>query len=174
MPELANDRERVDFALRTESDGSSFYEDASGRTDNKLARAAFAMLAKEEVRHAELIRALGKRLEGSGGPVETESRTQKDMARSVHTIYGQATEAGADADLDAGEAYKNAIELEKRIASLYFGYIEECDSDEAKHLFKVLHKEEQDHLALLEDMFNYITRPDEWFVDRDMVLLDGG
>lgn len=174
MPEPANDRERVDFALRTESDGSGFYENASGRTDNKLARAAFAMLAKEEERHVELIRALGQRLEGSGEPVEAESRTQKDLARSVHTIYGEATDASAEADLDAGEAYRKAIELEKKISSLYYGYIEDCESDEAKHLFKVLHKEEQDHLALLEDMLNYLTRPDDWFVDRDMVLLDGG
>ena len=98
----------------------------------------------------------------------------KDLQANVKTIYGEATEESGEGDLDPAEAYGKAIELEKKISSLYYSYIEECESDEAKRLFDVLYREEQDHLTLLEDMLGYLTKPDQWFIDRDMVMLDGG
>jgi len=78
------------------------------------------------------------------------------------------------ADLDAAKSYEKAIELEKRISALYFECASECESDEARRLFNVLYREEQDHLTLLEDMLMYLTKPDQWFIDKDYVLLDGG
>lgn len=174
MANPTTDIERVKLALTTENDGSSFYEDAAKRTANKLARAAFEMLAKEEVRHVGLIESLGRMLEGKGAVEEPDSPSEKDLAKKVQTIYSSAQAEAAKGELEPGEAYAKAIELEKRIAALYFGYVKECESDEARHLFDVLYREEQDHLSLLEDMHGYLTRPDDWFIDRDMVMLDGG
>jgi rubrerythrin len=174
MSEPTTDIERVKLALTTENDGTSFYEYAATRTANKLARAAFEMLSKEEIRHVSLVKSLGQMLEGRGELAEPDSPTEKDLAKKVHTIYSSAQDEAGEGDLDPGEAYAKAIELEKKIAALYFGYAQDCESGEARHLFDVLYREEQDHLGLLEDMHGYLTRPDDWFIDRDMVMLDGG
>lgn len=174
MPDQATDRERVEFALKTERDGNSFYENAAKRTSDKLASAAFNILAKEENRHVGLIEALGKQLEGEGGPIDPESPTLRNLQFSIKTIYEGAADEGETGDLDPADAYRQAIELEKRISALYYGYRDESEGDPAKRLFGVLYQEEQDHLTLLEDMLAYLTKPDEWFIDRDMVLLDGG
>ena len=174
MPDQATDRERVEFALKTERDGNSFYEEAAGRTSHKLARAAFVMLAKEEVRHVALIEALGRQLEGEGGPIDPESPTIKNLQFSIKTIYEGAIDEGQKGELDPADAYRQAIELEQRISALYHRYGGESESDVAKRLFKALYREEQDHLTLLEDMLAYLTKPDDWFIDRDMVMLDGG
>ncbi len=174
MESHASDREKVAFALRTEGDGSDFYRQATERTNHKLARAAFEMLAKEELRHVALIEALGKKLEGEGGTIEPNSPTKKALEFSIKTIYQNATDDQGTGELDPADAYKEAIELEEKISTLYFKYGQECESDEAKHLFDVLYREEQDHLALLQDMLGYLANPDDWFVDRDGVMLDGG
>lgn len=174
MPDQATDRERVEFALKTERDGNSFYEQAAGRTTHKLARAAFDILAKEEIRHVALIEALGKQLDGEGGPIDPESPTLKNLQLSIKTVYEGAIDEGEKGDLDPADAYRQAIELEKKISALYYGYGSESESDGAKRLFSVLYREEQDHLTLLEDMLAYLTKPDDWFIDRDMVMLDGG
>ena len=76
--------------------------------------------------------------------------------------------------MDPATAYEKAIELEKQTTSLYAGYARECDDDGAKRLFGVLLKEEEHHLSLLEDMHAYLTKPEEWFIDRDGIILDGG
>jgi len=174
MAPKMTDRERVDLALKTENDGSAFYRQATGRVSHKLARAAFEILAKEEMRHVALIEALSTRLTGKGEPVAVESPTKSVLAKGIKTIYESAMEEKGGADLGAAEAYKKAIELEKRISALYFEYGRESESDEARRLFNVLYREEQDHLTLLEDMLNYLTKPDQWFIDKDYVLLDGG
>jgi rubrerythrin len=173
MPDAMTDRERVELALKTEESGNGFYLDAAAKTDHKLARAAFEVLAKEEIRHVELIEALSRTLKGEGGPVETKSPEKKDLERSIKTVYEKAGDESVEGKMSPSEAYEKAIDLEKKIAALYFGYIEECQSDEARRLFKALYQEEQEHLSLLEDMYGYLTDPDRWFIDRDMVLLDG-
>lgn len=174
MAPKMTDRERVDLALETENDGSAFYRQATGRVSHKLAKAAFEILAKEEIRHVALIEALATRLTGQGGHIVVDSPTKRSLAKGIKTIYKSAVEEKGGPDYGAAEAYRKAIELEKRISALYFEYGRESESDEARRLFNVLYREEQDHLTLLEDMLNYLTKPDQWFIDKDYVLLDGG
>lgn len=174
MPGQKTDQERVQFALRTETDGSDFYAQAKEQTNHKLARAAFELLSKEEMRHVALIQGLAKHLKGEGGVAEPKSPSMADLESTLKTIYGTAMEGTGREKMSPSDAYERAIELEKRISALYFEYSSECESDAAKRLFHVLYGEEQRHLNLLEDMLAYLTKPDQWFIDRDGVMLDGG
>ena len=174
MPEHNTDRERVEFALKTEQDGHEFYQMAAGKTAHKLAKAAFELLGKEELRHVELIEGLGKQLGGEGEAPTLKTVSRKILESGLKTIYDSAHEDSVQAEMDPAVAYEQAIELEKKITSLYAGYARECDDDGAKRLFDVLQKEEEHHLSLLEDMHAYLTKPEEWFINRDGIMLDGG
>jgi rubrerythrin len=174
MSDRKTDRERVEFALKTESDGSDFYNIAKEQTNHKLARAAFELLSREEMRHVALIRALGKHLEGESAVPDTDSPSMSDLQSTLKTIYGAAIESAGEEKMDPAEAYGTAIDLEKKISALYYKYASESQRDEAKRLFDVLYNEEQRHLSLLEDMLAYLTKPDQWFIDRDGTMLDGG
>ncbi len=174
MPEHSTDRERVEFALKTEQDGHEFYQMASKKLVHKLARAAFELLGKEELRHVELIEGLGRQLGGEGEAPTIETITRKDLESGLKSIYENAQENPVENEMDPAVAYEKAIELEKQTTSLYAGYARECDDDAAKRLFTVLLQEEEHHLNLLEDMHAYLTNPDEWFIDRDGIMLDGG
>lgn len=174
MPEHNSDRERVEFALKTEQDGHEFYQMACMKVANKLARAAFRLLGKEELRHAELIEGLGKQLGGEGEVPTIETVTRKALESGLKTIYESAQEGPVEEEMDSVAAYEKAIELEKQTTSLYAEYAKVCDDDGAKRLFGVLLKEEEHHLSLLEDMHTYLTKPEEWFIDREGIILDGG
>jgi rubrerythrin len=174
MGQFKSDRERVEFALKTEHDGHDFYQMAARKTSNKLARAAFTLLAKEELRHVALIEGLSGQLGGKGAKVDVEEVTLRALESNLKTIYGTATEEPVEGKMDPAEAYDKAIELEKLITSTYSAYAKECEDDGARRLFAVLYNEEEHHLSLLKDMYSYLTRPEEWFIDRDGVMLDGG
>jgi len=174
MPEHNTDMEKVKFALKTEQDGHEFYQLACMKMSNKLARAAFRLLGKEELRHAELIEGLAKQLSGEGSAPTIETVTRKTLESGLKTIYESAQEEAIEDEMDSVEAYEKAIELEKQTTSLYTEYTEVCDDDGAKRLFGVLLKEEEHHLSLLEDMLAYLTKPEEWFINRDGIILDGG
>jgi rubrerythrin len=175
MPEHMSDMEKVELALKTEQDGHMFYQTASKKTSHKLARAAFELLGKEELRHVALIEGLGKQLGGEGElPPDLEEVTRSALESDLKTIYGSAHQEQIEEEMDPATAYEKAIELEKRITGLYAQYAGDCDDEGAKRLFAVLHKEEEHHLSLLEDMHAYLTKPDQWFIDRDGIMLDGG
>ena len=174
MPEHNTDRERIEFALKTEQDGHEFYQMAAKKTAHKLARAAFELLGKEELRHVELIEGLGKQLGGEGEAPTLKTVSRKILESGLKTIYDSVPEDSVEDGMDPATAYEQAIELEKRITDLYGEYAKACDDDGAKRLFDVLQKEEEHHLGLLEDMHAYLTKPEEWFIDRDGIMLDGG
>jgi rubrerythrin len=175
MPEHVSDIEKVELALKTEQDGHMFYQTASKNTSHKLARAAFELLGKEELKHVALIEGLGKQLGGQGElPPDLEAVTRNALESDLKTIYSNAHEEQIDEEMDPATAYEKAIELEKKITGLYAQYSRECDDEAARRLFAVLHKEEEHHLSLLEDMHAYLTKPDQWFIDRDGIMLDGG
>jgi rubrerythrin len=177
MANPTSDRERIDFALKTEQDGHEFYQAAAKKTAHKLAKAAFELLGKEELRHVALIEALDKGLSGEGEVPDADDIEEMDRRKletSLKSIYESATETTEGVKFEAVEAYEKAIELEKRITSLYTDYIKESDDERARRLFAVLEREEQNHLSLLQDMHAYLTKPGEWFIDRDGVMLDGG
>ena len=174
MPEHNTDRERIEFALKTEQDGHEFYQMASKKLAHKLAKAAFVLLGKEELRHVELIEGLGKQLGGEGEPPTLATVTRKTLESGLKTIYESAQVDSVEDEMDPSAAYEKAIKLEKQTTGLYAGYAQECEDDGAKRLFGVLLKEEEHHLGLLEDMHAYLTNPEQWFIDRDGIMLDGG
>jgi len=174
MPEHSTDRERVEFALKTEQDGHEFYQMASKKLAHKLAKAAFELLGKEELRHVALIEGLGQQLGGEGEAPTIETISRKTLESDLKSIYENAHADSVEDEMDPAVAYEKAIELEKEITGLYAQYAKECDDDGAKRLFTVLLQEEEHHLNLLEDMHAYLTKPEEWFISRDGIMLDGG
>ncbi len=165
------DRDRVAHALQTERDGNDFYDRVSAHAAHKLTRAAFVMLSKEESRHIDTIESLAKFLDGDADAPEIDSSpTLESLEKTIHTIYSIASAEDLDGDMDPAEAYTTAIDLEERSTALYKQCALECDTAEGRHLFDVLSREELDHLKLLEDMQGYLTDPEQWFVDRKMIL----
>ena len=174
MPKHNTDMEKVEFALKTERDGHEFYQMACTKMSNKLARAAFRLLGKEELRHVALIEGLGQQLGGEGEAPTIEMVDRNALESGLKSIYESASEEAIDEEMDPAVAYEKAIELEKKITGLYAEYSKNCDDEGARRLFAVLNKEEEHHLSLLEDMHSYLTKPEEWFIDRDGIMLDGG
>ncbi|MCK4513055.1 ferritin family protein, partial [bacterium] len=137
----------------------------------KLTRAAFAMLSKEESRHIDTIETLAKFLDGNTAAPEIDSSpTPGSLEKTIHTIYSTASPDDLDGNMDPAEAYATAIDLEERATALYKQCALECDTAEGRHLFDVLSREEMDHLKLLKDMQGYLADPEQWFVDRKMIL----
>jgi rubrerythrin len=174
MPEFASDTERIEYALKNEHDGHTFYQQAAKKASQKLARAAFDLLSREELKHIDLIEGLGRQLGGEGADVEAEELTLKALEKDLVTIYKEASEDPIEDTMDPAAAYEKAIGLEKDVTGTYAAFSRECEDEGARRLFAVLQKEEEHHLSLLEDMHAYLTKPEEWFIDRDGIMLDGG
>ena len=165
--------EALQLATRMEVEGKEFYQQASQKSSNKLAKELFQNLASEEDIHRkkfeEIYEALKK---GQNWPdVEPPS----DKARKLKSIFAEATKAlGSKIKVAKSEleAVKTAMDMESKTYDFYRSRSEQSTLPREKRFYQALAAEERGHHLALLDSYEYLTDPAGWFVMKEH-RLDG-
>jgi rubrerythrin len=169
--EQAKTIEVLQLAIQMEVEGKEFYQQASQRSSNKLAKDLFQRLAEEEDEHRkkfeEIYAALKK---GQDWP---DVKPPSDRATRIKSIFAEATnELGskikvAESELDA---VKTAMNMEIKTYDLYRSRSEQSTLPREKQFYQALAAEERGHHLALLDSYEYLTDPAGWKEHR----LNGG
>jgi len=172
--EQAKTIEGLQLAIQMEVEGKGFYQQASQRSSNKLAKELFQRLADEENEHRkkfeEIYAALKKGLDWPD--VEPPS----DKAKGIKSIFAEATkELGSKIKVAESEleAVKTAMDMEIKTYDLYRSRSEQSALSREKRFYQALAAEERGHHLALLDSYEYLTDPAGWFVMKEH-RLDGG
>jgi rubrerythrin len=157
-----------------EADGKEFYQTASRKSSNKLAKELFRQLANEEDVHRKKFEEIYKALKrGQNWPdLEPASET----GAKIKSLFGEATKAlgrkftVAESEL---EAIKTAIDMEIRSYNLYHSRSAESTLPAEKQFYKTLAGEERGHHLALLDSYEYLSDPAGWFTTKEHWSLDG-
>ena len=153
--------ESLKFAIEMELDGEKFYlEQAEINKDNSLSP-IFKLLAKEERKHAELIKS--KMEDEDYELVEDESlKEYKNVFEDIKNFH-------ADEMIDATQtdAYRYALKKEKESIELYKGLKEEATDEKSKKLFAFLVDMEKNHYRIFEEMVHWLRHGEEWVEDAE-------
>jgi len=157
--------ELFDFAIQMEKDGEAYYRQLSHRTSNTGLRAILTMLADEEVKHQQLF----KQLKVSKGALQASQ-----VLTRTKNIFVQMKESGDVISDETShiELYQKAQGLEKQAQAFYQEKSKEADNDTLRDLLILLAKEEQVHYFILENIINFLSRPQTWLEDAEFVNLD--
>ena len=157
--------ELFDFAIQMEKDGEAYYRQLSHRTANTGLRTILTMLADEEVKHQQFFEQL-KVSKGALQPSQVLTRTKN--------IFVQMKESGEVISDEANhiELYQKAQDLEKQAQTFYEEKSKEAEDDTVRDLLLMLAKEEQVHYFILENIINFLSRPQTWLEDAEFVNLD--
>ncbi len=157
--------ELFDFAIQMEKDGEAYYRQLAHRTANTGLRTILTMLADEEVKHQQLFEQL-KESKGSLQVCQVLTRTKN--------IFAQMKESGEviPDESDQIELYKKAQDLEKQAQEFYLEKSNEADNDVVKEQLVLLAKEEQGHYTILENIINFLSRPQTWLEDAEFGSMD--
>ena len=162
-----------DIAVKTEDDGYRLYTQALERSTHPLGREILAFLAKEELKHAAIIRQMTAKLAG-GGRYERSDITSD--AKSGETIFSSALKdpqahiQGAEGDI---ETLRTAVQFETYGIAFFAKAAQNASNPEEKKFFEAMSREERAHRQLLESGIEYLENPEAWF-DRDAhIHLDG-
>ena len=161
-------------AIRMEVEGKEFYQQASQKSGNKLAKGLFQRLAIEEDEHRakfeEIFQALKK---GQDWPaVEPPSWGGKQLK----SIFLEATkELGSEIKVPQSEleAIKTAMDMENKTYDLYHSRSEQSTLPQEKRFYQALAAEERGHYLALVDSREYLTDPAGWFTKKEHRTLDG-
>lgn len=147
---------RIDFAIKMENEGAHFYDaQAVVYKDTPLA-VIFEKLARAERRHAELLRnhASGDSYTLFDDPLLDESKSLFNSLESYHHEFiaqpGQL------------EAYRFALDIEKRSVELYQDMLIGAATPADRELLSWLIRQEKEHLALFDELETMLNRPVEW------------
>ncbi|MBN1671786.1 MAG: ferritin family protein [Kiritimatiellae bacterium] len=155
-----------EFALKMERDGEAYYRELAEKSTDPGLASILKMLAEEEVRHAELIEALA-----GGSAAEAEAATVLTDAKNVF-VKMKEEQREFSFHISQIDLYKKAQELEKKSQDFYAAKAEEAADGRQKKLFLQLAEQEKQHDFLLDNIIEFVSRPQTWLENAEWHHLD--
>ena len=166
--------EVLQLAVQMEADGKDFYQKASRKSSNRLAKELFRQLANEEdIHRKKFVEIYGAVKRGQKWP-DVEPPLEK--GKKIKSLFAEASKAlgskfkVAESEL---EAIKIAMDMEVRSYNLYQSRSKETTLPVEKHFYESLAGEERGHHLALLGSYEYLSDPAGWFTQKEHWSLDG-
>ena len=125
------------------------------------------MLANEEVVHYNTFKKLYEK-----SPVEV---VESNALSKAKTLFSEMKESGnfdITADVQQSEVYRKAMVAEKEAYTFYEKQAEETSDETEKGVLLTFGREERHHYQLLENILDFISRPESWTESPEFTRLD--
>ena len=145
-----------DQAMEIEKEGETLYRQFALEAPEKGMKNIFTWLADQELKHYrifELLKAC------KPAPV-AESTTLSD----IKNIFEEWKEKTPCIERDAAQAdlYRKALAVENKSIQVYEGYANTAAVESQKQIFLAIAKEEKRHKIIVENLIEFITKPEIW------------
>ena len=153
------------YAMDMEKESERYYRELGRNCGNIELDSVFGLLADEEAKHHGLLKEMRA---GS-----TVKEIQSQLLADVKTVFQQIRAKGEfTCSLDQVELYERAQEVERKTRVHYLERTEQADDEAERALFERLAEEEQKHWALLDNIIELVSRPEQWIEDAEFTHLD--
>ena len=155
-----------EYAMKMEKEGENFYRQAARNSANRGIKAILTMLADEEVRHYKAIEKIR-----SAEPMQLTDTTILADAKNVFTLLKDSDETFAP-ETNQVNLYKKALDIEEKSRNFYNEKAAEASEQNSKKLFLRLAQEERKHYVLIENIIDFLSRPNTWLENAEFYHLD--
>ncbi len=153
------------YAMQMEKDGEDYYRQLADRTENKGLKTILTMLADEEVKHYNTIEEM---------KTEKLQLAQTTILADAKNVFVQIKESNENFDFDSKQAelYKKAQDIEKKSEDFYREKVNQVEKEYQKEIFLKLAEEEKKHYFLLENIIQFVSRPETWLENAEFNHLE--
>jgi rubrerythrin len=154
-----------EFAMKMEKDGENYYRQLAEKVNNKGIQTILTMLADEEVKHYNaLVKIQAQKPQMAEPTILTDARN----------VFEQMKEGNEKFNIDVNqiELYKDAQKIEEGSINFYLEKADEVTEEYQKELFLKLAEEEKKHYFLLENIIDFVSRPETWLENAEWHHLD--
>lgn len=154
------------FVQQMEKDGEAFYRELAEKTVDKGLKTILLGMAEDEVKHFKIF----KELEKKANPEYKETQILAD----AKNVFQEMSENKEDRGFlgEHVDAYEKALEVEKKSNAFYREKAEEVDNPVAKELLIKVAEEERKHAHLLENIIDFVTKPDTFLENAEFHHLE--
>ena len=160
-----------EYATQMELDGERYYRELARKSKSPGLSNIFSMLAGEEVKHYRIIENLRRR--ESGPPEMAETKILED----VKNVFSHMSDSEPPLRIDTTEetqSYRKACEIEEESRKFYREKADEVEAVHQRQIFLQLAAEEAKHLRIMENIVEFVSRPEpgNWLENAEWHHLD--
>jgi rubrerythrin len=154
-----------DFAMEKEKYSEGYYRQLAAKSNNKGLETVFNMLADEEAKHYKIVSDMKKDV----APDLAET-TVLSAAKNVFEKMRESAQS-FNFNISQTELYRKALNIEKQSQDFYLGKANEVEKAH-KEIFLQLAEEEKKHYFLLENIIDFVSRPETWLENAEFYHLE--
>lgn len=144
----------LDFAMKMELDGKSFYEKMSAQAEYIGLKTIFTMLSNDESKHYETIKALKK-----GTKTEMPDSIAISKAKNIFQNIVAMPESVEVMKKDL-DGYRFALKIEADSVKLYEEMAQNESDADIKELIRKIISEEKSHYTIIENIYDFVQKPE--------------
>jgi len=155
------------YAMKMEKGSENYYSELANKTDDVGLRNILKMLANDEVKHYNIIEQMMKT---DVNAELAETYILKNAKNIFIKIKGK--DLVFDFDLLQVDFYRKAQEIEEKIYKFYIEMSDKVEIESQRKIFLKLAGEEKKHTFLLENLVEFVSRPETWIENAEFNHLD--
>ena len=155
------------YAMKLEKDSENYYNRLMSETDDVGLQTILRMLADEEVKHFSIVEQMMKT---DTCPELAETDILKNAKNIFVKMKGKKLEFNFG--LAQADFYRKPQEFEEKSHQLYLEMSDKVEDEAQKNLLLKLAEEEKKHMFLLENLVEFLSRPETWIENAEFNHLD--
>jgi rubrerythrin len=154
-----------EYAMKMEKDGEQFYREIAVKTRHKGLSRILTMLADAEVGHYRLFQNMKnhEKVQMTDSPILAETKNVFEQIREKKEF---------DVDVSQIDLYREAQVIEKKSRDFYLEKVDELKEASQKEIFTKIADEEKRHYFILENIINFVNKPNTWLENPEWYHLE--
>ncbi len=155
-----------DYAMELEKDGENYYREAASHSTHKGLARILTMLADAEVVHYDV---LSKMKEHKSWELPAAT-----ILKDVKNIFVRMREEGGLESIGVSEIelYTKAQTIEKMTEDFYLEKATQVEDPTEHDIFLQVAGEENKHYFILQQIIDFVSRPEQWLEDAEWYHLE--
>ncbi|MBN1392247.1 MAG: ferritin family protein [Sedimentisphaerales bacterium] len=154
-----------DFAMEKEKYSEDYYRQLAAQSNNKGLETVFNMLADEEAKHRKIV----SDMKGDITADLAETTVLSDSKEVFEKMRESAQRFNFN--ISQTELYRKALKIEEQSRDFYIEKADEV-AEAQKEIFLKLADEEKKHYFLLENIIDFVSRPEMWLENAEFYHLE--
>lgn len=154
------------FAMKMEHDGEQYYRELAEKSTEPGIVAIFNLLADAEVQHQKVL----AQLQAQSDTLLPDSTVLQD-AKNLFVQMKQRAKPFTF-HISQIDLYKKAQAIEQRSRDFYTNAAETATEEAEKQLLLRIAEEENQHCFLLDNLIDFVSRPQTWLENAEWYHLD--
>jgi len=154
-----------EYAMQMEKDGEQYYRTLIEQIQNKGLKTIFNSLADDELKHYKVIEKMRD---------EASEMAETTILTDAQNIFQEMKESGQSFDFDVKQIdiYRQAQQVEQKSRDFYLDKADEVKEAYQRELFLKLAEEEKKHYFILENIIEFVSRPETWLENAEFYHLE--